>query len=111
MCVFVCRGVVCANYIPQAAMKSVWNPLLPQINISEQCELLCKREIIFENPPEPTLSLTLGQNEYNTFFGYMLISPSCDVVVSLFAIHILSRSGYEGSSPWIMTISMEMSHH
>ena len=28
-----------------------------------------------------------------------------------YAIHILSRSGKEGSSPCRMTISMEMSHH
>ena len=28
-----------------------------------------------------------------------------------FAIHILSRSGWEGTCPWRMTISMEMSHH
>ena len=28
-----------------------------------------------------------------------------------FAIHILSRSGKEGSGPWRMTISMEMTHH
>ena len=26
-------------------------------------------------------------------------------------IHILSRAGQEGSSPWRMTISMKMSHH
>ena len=74
-------------YSPQAPMKRVWNPPLPQINIKEQCESLCKRQIIFENPLEPTLSFDIGteMNEYNIyFFGYMLISPSRGVLVSLF---------------------------
>ena len=82
-------------YSPQAPMKRVWNPLLPQINITEQRESLCKRQIIFENPLEPTLGLTLGQNEYNNVLVTILISPSRDVVkLSVyFAILILSRSG------------------
>ena len=57
------------------------------MNIKEQCESLCKRQIIFENPLEPTLSFDIGteMNEYNIyFFGYMLISPSRGVLVSLF---------------------------
>ena len=51
MCVFVCVRVECVItifYIPQAPMKRVWNALLPQIYITEQCESLCKRQIIFE---------------------------------------------------------------
>ena len=67
---------------PQASMKMVLNPLFPQTDITESCESLCKTQIIFENQPEPTLGLTLGQNEYNNVFGYMLINPSRDVVVS-----------------------------
>ena len=47
-------------YSPQAPMKRGWNPLLPQINIKEQCESLCKRQIIFENPLESTLSFDIG---------------------------------------------------
>ena len=70
-------------YSSQAPMKRVWNPLLPQINITEQCESLCKRQIIFEDPPEPTLSFDIGTEKVQ-YFGYMLISPSRDVVVSLF---------------------------
>ena len=58
MCVFVCVGGggvhVTIFYSLQAPMKRVWNPLLPQINITEQYESLCKRQIIFETPPEPT---------------------------------------------------------
>ena len=70
VCVFVCRVGECVLtifYSPQAPMKRVWNPLLPQINIKEQCESLCKRQIIFENPLEPTLSFDIGteMNEYN----------------------------------------------
>ena len=64
MCVFVCVvGMgphVTLFYSPQAPMKRVWNPLLPQINITEQCESLCRRHIIFENPPEPTLGFDSG---------------------------------------------------
>ena len=58
MCVFVCVGGECVLtlfYSPQAPLKRVWNPLIPQINITEQCESLCKRQINFENPPKPTL--------------------------------------------------------
>ena len=36
-------------------MKRVWNPLLPQIDTTEHCESLCRKQIIFEDPPEPTL--------------------------------------------------------
>ena len=61
----------------------VWNPLLPQINITTQCEL-CKRQIIFEYPPEPTLGFDIATVWIQSFFGYMLINPSRDVVVSLF---------------------------
>ena len=45
---------------PQAPMKRVWNPLLPQINLTEQCESLCTGQIIFENPPETTLGFDSG---------------------------------------------------
>ena len=39
----------------------VWKgTLFPQINITEQCESLCTRQIIFENPPEPTLGIYNG---------------------------------------------------
>ena len=62
-------------------MKRVWNPLLPKINIKEQCESLCKRQIFFENPLEPTLSFDIG-TEMNTI--YNLITPSRCVLVSLF---------------------------
>ena len=66
MCVFVRRGksalscVLTIFYCPQAPMKRVWNSLLPLINITDQCESLCKRQIIFENPPEPTLGFDIG---------------------------------------------------
>ena len=70
-------------YSSQAPMKSVWNPLVPQINIIEQCESLCKRQVIFENPPEPTLSFDIGTEKIQ-YFGYMLISPTRGVVFSLF---------------------------
>ena len=70
MCVFMfVRGggecVLTIFYSPQAPMKRDWNLLLPQINIteqseSEQCESLCKRQIIFRNPLEPTLSFDIG---------------------------------------------------
>ena len=86
MYVFLCVGgkcVITLFYSPQAPMKSVWNLLLLQINITEQCESLCKRQIIFENPSETTLSFDIGTEKIQ-YFGYMLISPSLDVVVSLF---------------------------
>ena len=93
MCVFVCvgGGLLTIFFIPQAPMKRVWNLFLPQIDIKEHCKSLCKRQIIFENSPESTLDLTVGQNEYNYFFGYMLIHPSLDVVVSL-ACYSYSKS-------------------
>ena len=47
-------------YSSQAPFKRVWNPHLPQINITEQCESLCKRRIIFEIPSERTLSFDIG---------------------------------------------------
>ena len=68
MCVCMGEGLhVTIFYSPQAPMKRVWNPHLPQINITEQCESLCKRQIIFENPLEPTLSFDIEteMNEYN----------------------------------------------
>ena len=62
-CVSLCvKGGECQLtifYSPQATMKKVRNPLLPKINITEQCESLCKRQIIFEN------LLKLGQKKYN----------------------------------------------
>ena len=59
MCVFVCvGGVLTIFYSPQATMKMVWNPLPPQINITEECESLCIRQIIFGNPPESKWALT-----------------------------------------------------
>ena len=80
--VFSCVGGECLLtifYSQQAPIKRVWNPLLPLINIAEQRESLGKRQIIFKNPPEPTLGFDIDR-----IFGYMLINPSCDVVVSLF---------------------------
>ena len=70
-------------YSSQAPMKRVWNHLLPKINITEQCESLCKRQIIFENPPEPTLSFDIGTEKIQ-YFGYMVTSSIRDVIVSLF---------------------------
>ena len=64
MCVFVCVrgwGLMCVLiifYSPQAHMKRDWDPLLPQTDITEQCE--CKRQIVFENPPEPTFCFESG---------------------------------------------------
>ena len=60
--VCVCMGGlhVTIFYSPQAPIKRVWNPLLPQINITEQRESMCTRQIIFENPPEPTLDFDSG---------------------------------------------------
>ena len=63
MCVFVCVGGECVLtifYRPQASMRKCLELLRPQINITEQCESLCKRQIIFENPLEPTLSFDNG---------------------------------------------------
>ena len=59
MCVCVCVGGANYEYFRVFPHKHpwVWNPLLPQINITEQCESLCKRQINFENPPEPTLGV------------------------------------------------------
>ena len=77
-------------------MKRISNPFLPQIDKTEQCESLCKRQIIIESPPEPTLGLmTAVQNEYDNFFCYMLINPTCDVVVSL-ACYSYSKSAILG---------------
>ena len=104
MCVFVCvGGRVCANYnilystSTDETMKWVWNPFL-QINITEQCESLCKRQIIFENPPEPTLSLDIGTEKYN-------------ILVTCSSVHHVMSSFYFAIHPWRMTISMEVSHH
>ena len=70
-------------FSPRAPMKRVWNPLLPQINIKEQFESLCKRQILWK-PLEPTLSFDIGTDWIQYFFGYMLISLPRYVVVSLF---------------------------
>ena len=101
MCVFVCVGGG-AYYIPKSTSthKSVWNPLLPQINISEQCESVCKRQIVFENPPEPTLAFDSGTE-------FSVTCQSIHHVMSLSVqhdIHTLSRSGQMDSNPWRMTI-------
>ena len=62
MCVSVCVGGATCNYIPYSTstIGKGLEPLLPQINITEQCESLCTRQIIFENPPEPTLGFDSG---------------------------------------------------
>ena len=62
VCVYVCvrRLHVTIFYSPQAPMNMVWNPLLPQIDITEQYESLYTWQIIFENPPEPTLGFGSG---------------------------------------------------
>ena len=62
MCVLGGECVLTIFYSPQAPMERVWNPLLPQSNITEQCESLCTRQIIFENPPEPTMGFDSGTN-------------------------------------------------
>ena len=92
MCVFMCVGgesVLTIFYSSQAPMKRVWNPLLPQINITEQ-------------KGRPSLKTSLNQprvlhwdrmNAILSWLAYMLISPSRDDVVSYSTIHILSRSG------------------
>ena len=64
---------------PQAPMKRVWDPFLTQIDIREQCQSLCKRQIIFENLPEPTLGFDNGTECIQS----LLLKPSRDVVVSL----------------------------
>ena len=92
----------------------IWNPLLPQIYKTEQCKSLCKKQIIFETRLNQSWVLTLRQNEYNHFPGYMSINQSINHVMSLLvydAIHILYWSSYESSSPLTTTISMEVSHH
>ena len=75
-CVFVCvvggECMLTIFYSPQAPMKRVWNALLPQINIREQCCSLCerqimKRQIIFETCQNQPWVLTLGQNEFDHF--------------------------------------------
>ena len=93
MCVFVCVGGwgECVCY-PQSPESRDWNPPFHQIDITEQCESLCKRQIIFESHLNQSCVLTVGQTEYHhNFFAYMLINPSLDVVVSLAAIPFLSR--------------------
>ena len=60
MCVCSGEGVLTIFYSSQAHMKKVWNPLLHQIDITEQYESLCKIEIIYENQPEPTLGFDRG---------------------------------------------------
>ena len=84
-------GVTCS---PQAPMKMVWNPLLPQINIAELCESLCPRHRL--NQPWVL--------QWDRMFDYMLINPSRDVVVSL-ACYSYSKSVKLGdSNPWRMTL-------
>ena len=65
MCVFVFRGwgKLTLFYSPQAPVKRVWNPLLPKIDITEQCESQCKKQSIFENPPEPTFGFNIWKEE------------------------------------------------
>ena len=61
VCVCVCRGKsVRTNYIYSPQVPMGLEPLLPQINMTEQSESLCKRQIIFENHPEPTLGFDIG---------------------------------------------------
>ena len=93
-----------------ASMKRVLNPLLPKTEILEQCESLCKRQIIFENQPELTLGFDSGAEWKQSFFWWLVYQSITSLSVK-HAIHILSRSGWEGLSPWRMIILMEMSHH
>ena len=89
------EGVLTIFYSAQARMKRVWDPLLPQI--TKQCESLCKKLTIFENQ----LELTFGFHSGLECFGYMSIHPSLSFQ---HAIHILSRSVQEVSSPLRMTM-------
>ena len=107
--VFVCREQgLTIFYGLQAPMKRVWNPLFPQIDITEHCNSLCKRQISLKTA---WTNLGVAQNEYNHFFGYIFINPSRDLVVSLACHSYSSRSGKKGSSPLRVTISMEISPH
>ena len=57
-------------------MKSVWNPLFPQINISEQFESLCKGQT--------RLNQQWDRKNTIIFWFHVASRPSRDVVVSLF---------------------------
>ena len=70
-------------------MKRVWTPLLPQIKITEQCESLYKRQIIFENPPEPALSFDIGAEKYNI----LVLCKSVHHVMSQFISRFMSYVG------------------
>ena len=65
MCVFLCVGEreeATCNYILESTSthEKGLDPLLPQIDITQQCESLCTRQIIFETLPEPTLGFDNG---------------------------------------------------
>ena len=51
-----CENVVLFDYDPVHKTRTSFFPKL----ISEQCESRCTRQIIFENPPEPTLGFYSG---------------------------------------------------
>ena len=104
MCVFLKVGRVCVPtifYSPQAPMKRVWNPLLPRIDITKQCESLCRTSLGFWR-----------WDRMNTIvFGYILIKSSRDAVVSLACYSYFKFDRLGGFKSWRMTFSMEMSRH
>ena len=63
--VFLCVGEreeATCNYILESTSthEKGLDTLLPQIDITQQCESLCTRQIIFETLPEPTLGFDNG---------------------------------------------------
>ena len=74
-------------YSPQAPIKRVWNPLPPKIY---------KADPSLKTSLNQTWVFTVGQNEYNLFFGYMLINPSHDVVFILACYSYFKLVRWEG---------------
>ena len=86
-------------------MKRVWNPLLPQINITVQCESLYKADHLWK--PAWINLQKVGFWQWDRMFGYMLINTSRDVVASLACYSYSKSVRSEGSSPCRMTISTD----
>ena len=105
---------------PQAPMKRIWNPIFPKIILFNCASHSVKGRAIFENQPDQPWVLIVGQNEYNHYFGYMLLNPSRDVDVSL-ARYSYAKSVRLGrfksvendpavTSQWRYTIDIEGTH-
>ena len=73
-------------YSPQAPMKRVWKTFFPKLIQQNSASHYVKGRSSLQ-----TLGFEIGTEWIKSFFGYMLINPSHDVVVSFFR-YLYSKS-------------------